>query len=69
MKQLTNTEDRYSDIERLDLSDGKSVGQEVRPVAVSVGLAETGEGEGEAGGDQEHGVCHRQHDHQPSDRE
>ena len=38
-------------------------------MAVSVGLAETGEGEGEAGGDQEHGVRHRQHDHQPSDRE
>ena len=38
-------------------------------MAVSVGLAETGEGEGEAGGDQEHGVRHGQHDHQPSDRE
>ena len=58
-----------TDIERLDLSDGKSVGQEVRPVAVSVGLAETGDREGEAGGDQEHGVRHGQHDHQPSDRE
>ena len=31
---------------------------------VSVGLTQSGQGEGEAGGDQEHRVHHRQPDHQ-----
>ena len=34
-------------------------------MVASEGLAESGEGEGEAGGDQEQGVLHRQQDHQP----
>ena len=46
------------------LSYGQSVGQEVGPVLVSVGLTQPGQGEGEAGGDQEHRVHHRQPDHQ-----
>ena len=46
------------------LSYGQRVGQEVCPVLVGVGLAELGQGEGEAGGEQEHRVHHRQQDHQ-----
>ena len=46
------------------LSNGQCVGQKVGPVLVSVGLTQPGQGEGEAGGDQEHRVHHRQPDHQ-----
>ena len=46
------------------LSYGQRVGQEVGPVLVGVGLAEPGQREGEAGGEQEHRVHHRQQDHQ-----
>ena len=49
----------------IHLSNGESVWDEVEPVVASEGLAESGEGEGEAGGDQEQGVLHRQQDHQP----
>ena len=46
------------------LSYGQCVGQEIGVVLVSVGLTKPGQGEGEAGGDQEHRVHHRQPDHQ-----
>ena len=46
------------------LSYGQCVGQEIGVVVVSVGLTQPGQGEGEAGGDQEHRVHHRQPDHQ-----
>ena len=49
----------------MHLSNGERVWDEVEPVVASEGLAEAGEGEGEAGGDQEQGVLHRQQDHQP----
>ena len=47
-----------------NLSYGQCVGQEIGPVLVSVGLTQPGQGEGEAGGDQEQRVHHRQPDHQ-----
>ena len=49
----------------MHLSNRERVWDEVEPVVASEGLAESGEGEGEAGGDQEQGVLHRQQDHQP----
>ena len=49
----------------IHLSNGERVWDEVEPEVASEGLAESGEGEGEAGGDQEQGVLHRQQDHQP----
>ena len=47
-----------------DLSNGQRVGQEISIVLASVGLTQPGQGEGEAGGEQEHRVHHRQPDHQ-----
>ena len=47
-----------------DLGNRQCVGQEVGPVLLSVGLTQPGQGEGEAGGEQEHRVHHRQPDHQ-----
>ena len=49
----------------IHLSNRERVWDEVEPDVASEGLAEAGEGEGEAGGDQEQGVLHRQQDHQP----
>ena len=46
------------------LGNGQCVGQEVGPVLVSICLAQPGQGEGEAGGEQEHCVHHCQPDHQ-----
>ena len=49
----------------IHLSNRERVWDEVEPDVASEGLAEAGKGEGEAGGDQEQGVLHRQQDHQP----